>query len=340
MNLHRRMMTFFGKQTKSWLIAEGLVLVGIIGILDYLTGYEVAFYPFYSVPILLVLWFGGNAPAIFISILSGLAWWFADAASGHIYSQPWLRPWDFIVRLMFFYLVVVAGAALRRQRDESQSRIRLLERSQKLEQEIISISEREQQRIGRDLHDGLGQHLVAIGLAADSLKEELENESPGGAKAVGQLADLLHDAVARTRDLAHGLSPVDRDENGLESALAHLALSVSRLSKIRCSFDGNATVNVQDNTIAVHLFRIAQEAVNNAVKHAKAASIVISLNAAGHQIMLTVSDDGIGFDGASPGNGMGLNIMHYRARMSGGSLSISRNQPSGTVVTCTVATPA
>jgi len=336
MNVGRQILTFFETQTKAWLMAEALALVVAIGVIDYITGYEVTFYPFYSVPILLVLWFGGIARAFLISTLSGFAWWCADTAAGHVYSQQWLQHWDFVVRLIFFYLVVVAGAALRKQRDERQSRIQLLERSQQMEEEIITISEREQQRIGRDLHDGLGQHLVAIGFAADSLKEELAKESPYGAKAVGQLSELIHDAVTSTRNLARGLSPLDQDEGALESALELLASTVSRLSKIKCSFACLTPASLCDNDHALHLFRIAQEAVNNAVKHSQARAIVISLDADNRQIILKVSDNGKGFDIAAPGDGMGLSIMQYRVRMIGGILSISPNQPSGTVVTCKV----
>ena len=336
MNVGRQFLTFFEKQTKAWLMWEALALVIAIGVIDYITGYEVTFYPFYSVPILMVLWFGGKARAFLISTVSGFAWWCADTAAGHVYSQQWLQHWDFVVRLIFFYLVVVAGAALRKQRDERQSRIQLLERSQQMEQEIITISEREQQRIGRDLHDGLGQHLVAIGFAADSLKEELATESPHGAKVVGQLSELIHDAVISTRNLARGLSPLDQDEGALESALGLLATTVSRLSKIQCSFVCLTPASICDNDHALHLFRIVQEAVNNAVKHSQARSIVISLDADNRQILLKVSDNGKGFDLAAPGNGMGLSIMKYRARMIGGILSISPNHPSGTVVACRV----
>ena len=187
-NLRRDLPRFLGRQNKGWLIAQSIALVAVIGVLDYATGYEVTFFPFYSIPILLVLWQAGPAPAIFICLLSALAWWCADHATGHVYSREWLRLWDSVVRLMFFYLIVLAGANLRRQRDENRARIELLERSHNLEQDIIAISEREQQRIGRDLHDSLGQHLVAISLAADSLKDTLIPDSPQAAKSVGQFA--------------------------------------------------------------------------------------------------------------------------------------------------------
>jgi signal transduction histidine kinase len=238
---------------------------------------------------------------------------------------------------MFFYLVIIAGSAIKEQRDANRARIELLERSQKLEWEIIGISEREQQRIGRDLHDGLGQYLVAIGMAADSLKDDLEKDAARGAGEVGKIADLLHNAVVRTRDLARGLSPVDRDEGGLEASLEELASSATKISGIPCSFIRDGPPVAENETRDLHLFRIAQEALNNALKHARPKLVVIALESGDGALSLRVSDDGIGLE---PNHfkklGMGLNIMQYRAGMVEGRLEIGPNSPTGTVVSCTI----
>ena len=161
---------------------------------------------------------------------------------------------------MFFCLVMFAGSIFKQQRDSIRARVELLERSEQLEREIIDISEREQQRIGRDLHDGVCQYLAAIGFSAAILSRDLERESSIRAQKAGEIANLLQDALKQTRDLARGLSPVDRDECGLESALNELASSTSRLSGIPCSFICVGQVEIRDNARAVHLFRIAQEA--------------------------------------------------------------------------------
>jgi signal transduction histidine kinase len=321
----------------AWLVAEAVALVAGIGFVDYATGYEVTFFPFYSIPILLVLWFGTRRWAVIICILSALAWGVADMASGHAYSNEALRIWDMIVRLMFFCLIVLAGDGFRRWRDANRARIELLERSQQLEKEIIGISERERQSFGRDLHDDLGQYLVAIGFAADALKKKLEQESSAGAHDAGQIADQLNNAVVRTRNLAHGISPVDQGEGGLELALEQLAYSASRLSGISCTFMCDGEVRMRNNTNAVHLYRIAQEALNNAMKHGRSKVIAIALEAHEGHITLRVSDDGVGFDPAAVENkGMGMNTMQYRARMMNGALEIHPNPPTGTVVSCTI----
>jgi len=317
-----------------------LTLAIAVGLTDYFTGDEITIDPFYSIPILLVVWFGNRKLAIVISIFCALAWWWADWAVGHRYSSEWFRIWDVIVRLMFFCLVMFAGSIFREQRDSMRARVELLERSQRLEREIIDISEREQQRIGRDLHDGICQYLAAIGFSAAILSRDLERESIA-AKRAGEIANLLKDALKRTHGLARGLSPVDRDEGGLESALNELASSTSRLAGISCSFVCVGSVNISDNGRAVHLFRIAQEALNNAIKHGKAKAVVVALEAADGALSLRISDDGIGFDPTScERKGMGVNIMRYRARMIAGTLEIQSNSPAGTMVTCTIAQSA
>jgi signal transduction histidine kinase len=332
---------YLRKQSLVWLFIQALALTSTIGLIDYLTGNEVTVDPFYSIPILLMVWFGNKNLAIVISVFCALAWWWANAAGGHGYSSEWLRVWDAIVRLMFFCLVMFAGAIFKQQRDSIRDRVELLERSQKLEREIINVSEREQVRIGRDLHDGVCQYLAAIGFTAAMLNRDLERESSSRAEKAGEIANLLQDAAKRTRDLARGLSPVDRDEGGLESALNELASITAKLAGISCSFISVGPVQIHDNARAIHLFRIAQEALSNAIKHGHAQAVVIALDAWDGALSLRVSDDGVGMDPTySKKKGMGLNIMRYRARMLAGTLEIQSNAPTGTVVTCTIAQTA
>ena len=317
-----------------------LALAITMGLIDYLTGDEITVDPFYAIPILLMVWFGGRKLAITISICCALAWWWANSAVGHRYSSEWFRIWDAIVRLMFFCLVMFAGWIFKRQRDSIRARVELLERSERLEREIIDISERERQRIGRDLHDGVCQYLAAIRFSAALLNRDLERESSIRAEKAGEIANLLQDAVKRTRDLARGLSPVDRDEGGLEFALNELASSTSRLAGVSCSFVCVGPLEIRENAHAVHLFRIAQEALNNAIKHGHAKTVVLALEASNGALSLRISDDGTGFDPICCVKGMGLNIMRYRARMLSGTLEIQSNSPAGTTVTCAIAQTA
>lgn len=315
-------------------MAEAIVMIAIIAFIDYVTGYEVTIFPFYSLPVIMVIWFGDKKSALAVAVLGTIAWWCSDTASEHPYTHQWIQIWDAVVCFIFYFLVIVAGSAVRAQRDSNRARIELLERSQKLEREIIGISEREQQRLGRDLHDGLGQYLVAIGMAADSLKDDLEKELARGAPQAGKIADLLHDAVDRTRGLARGLSPVDRDEGGLEASLEDLVANATKMSGIPCSFIHDGPPFTEEPKRDLHLFRIAQEALNNAIKHAHPKVIVIALESGNDgSLSLRVSDDGLGVDSSSFKKlGMGFNIMHYRAGVVGGKLEIRPNIPTGTVV--------
>jgi signal transduction histidine kinase len=328
---------FLRKQPQALLYFEVAVLFGVIAFIDYITGTDLAIYPFYSIPIFFMVWFGNLRAAVFIAIASTVAWLVVDIAGGHVYSSEWLRAWDTLVRLMFFGLVLVTFWSVRKQRDDARARILLLERSQRLEDEIINISEREQQRIGRDLHDGVCQYLVAIGFTASMLKQELEKRSKSDASRVEEIAGYLRDAASRVRQLARGLSPVDRDEGGLETAFEELAASTTKLTGVNCSFVDSDAVPKLTGATTIHLFRIAQEAVSNAVNHGKAKNIVIALDASHGGYSLRISDDGIGFVTPAPEKGgMGLGTMRYRARVIGGYLEIQPNSPSGTVIMCTV----
>jgi signal transduction histidine kinase len=224
---------------------------------------------------------------------------------------------------------------LRAKSEDAAERIALLEHSQRLEREIVNISETEQRRIGQDLHDGLCQNLAALGCAAESLRDDLQklHLSPEAASA-GELAELLRDAVVETRDLARGLAPAQVAQMGLVLALESLAQSVSRLQGITCAFQSNGQGANYDERVALHLYRIAQEAINNAIRHGKARNIVVSLGATGQLMTLCVSDDGAGISQSVSANGMGLAIMRYRARLTNGELSVERRKGGGTMVSC------
>ena len=328
---------FFRRQSPAWLFTVATILVVAVGVVDYLTGYSFEFYPFYSIPILLVACFSNRSVSLVIVTLSALAWWLADKAAGHQYPREWFREWNLLVRVMFFLLVMVAGLLFKRFRNATRARVDLLEKARQLEGEIISIGERERQRIGRDLHDGLCQYLAAISFTADWLRRELAREDHRHTVTAGEIMALLQDSITRTREMARGLSPVDRDEGGLEAALEELAASTARLTGIACSFLCPEPTLVSDNVLAVHLFRIAQEAINNAIRHGHARTVIIALEASHGELVLRISDDGVGFDAARGGRGgMGLNTMRYRSDAVDGVLDIYPNSPTGTVVACTM----
>ena len=204
----------------------------------------------------------------------------------------------------------------------------------RLEKEILEISEREQRRIGHDLHDGLCQHLAGIELMSQVLEKKLARRSKAAAARADDIAKNVREAIGHTRLLARGLSPVTLESEGLMSALQELALSTERIFRVTCRFDCNPPVRVGDYPAATHLFRLAQEAVSNAIKHGKAKRILIRLKEERGRITLSVIDNGSGFPAQVPkSKGMGLRIMQSRAGMIGGTLTIERNAVGGTSVT-------
>ncbi|MFZ2276944.1 MAG: PAS domain S-box protein [Prosthecobacter sp.] len=211
----------------------------------------------------------------------------------------------------------------------------------KLEKEILHISEHEQQRIGQDLHDDLGQQLAGLWLLCDLLKSRLIEQKSSEVESADKIASLLKEALALTRSLARGLHPVAVQAGGLVAALDELAQRTSSMFRIQCRCKCPPSMQT-DNTTATHLYRIAQEAVTNAVKHGLAKEIDIELSTNLHRTVLSIHDkgNGRGITELNPKHlGMGLRIMKYRADMISGILDIQRNQSGlGTTVFCTIPT--
>lgn len=206
----------------------------------------------------------------------------------------------------------------------------------RLEQEVLNISEQEQRRIGQDLHDGICQQLAGIELMSQVLEQALARKSKKHSAQAGQIAAHVREAITQTRMLAHGLCPVVLESEGLMSALQELAHATTKMFGVNCSFRCDHPVQVHDNTTATHLYRIAQEAVSNAIKHGRATRIEIGLAAQSNRVFLAVKDNGVGIPATPPRTGAGLRIMQYRAGMIGGSVVVQRGEQYGTTVACSV----
>jgi PAS domain S-box-containing protein len=215
--------------------------------------------------------------------------------------------------------------------------VRDISERRRLEKEILNISDQERRRIGQDLHDGLGQMLTGIGLLSQNLTRRLDAEGHPLADDMNEVTELVKEADQYARDLARGLTPVDVDASGLSEALQRLSNNAVRLFDVEATFEEVGTALVHNATTAMHLYRIAQESVSNAVRHGGAEHIRLRLASGPTQIRLRVQDDGSGFDAsAHAGPGMGVNIMNYRARIIGGTLDIQSSPGEGTTVTCTL----
>jgi PAS domain S-box-containing protein len=210
----------------------------------------------------------------------------------------------------------------------------------RLEKLILEISDKEQERIGQDLHDGLCQLLSGIKFKTTLLEQKLQSRAPAEAREARGLEALLNQAIEQARNIARGLHPVDLEARGLMSALEELAGSIASVYQVRCECHFPGPVLVHDHQVATHLYRIAQEAINNAIKHGQAGHIDVRLAAEQGRLVLTVRDDGLGFPEKPRRKkaGMGLPLMQYRARTIGAALSIQAANP-GTVLTCSLRKP-
>ncbi|MEQ1862443.1 MAG: ATP-binding protein [Chthoniobacteraceae bacterium] len=210
------------------------------------------------------------------------------------------------------------------------------EQMERIEGEVLRISEEERRRFGRELHDSLGQQLTAIELMSHTLARELKAKAPELAESASQIASFTRQTIAQTRQLAHGLAPVALDEDGLVAALNDLA-RVTAGTGVACEFRCVSPVHVADSTAANHLYRIAQEAVNNALKHAKATRITLQLTRSAERVELTIEDDGQGFPSKDlRGRGMGLDVIRHRARLIGGRIEVESRRGRGVRIHCSL----
>lgn len=208
---------------------------------------------------------------------------------------------------------------------------------QRLEREILEVSEREQNRLGQDLHDDLGQQLVGIGILSEILSSRLRAESHPCAADAGQLRTYLSESIGTVRNLAKMFYPVELERGGLILALQDLALRTEKLAKVSCTVIGDEGRAVEKSA-EIHLYRIAQEAVSNALKHGSPDQIAIHYRVSNDVRTLTITDDGSGFCSlkSGTGTGMGLPILQYRARMIGAKITVERGTPAGCIVTCSL----
>lgn len=215
--------------------------------------------------------------------------------------------------------------------------VRDLTERKRLEREIMEATEREQRRIGQDLHDGLGQQLTGIGFMTETLSHQLSQDGHPLAADAARITQLVGEAIQQSRGLAHGLYPVEPQPGALAHALRLLSESVAQAYRVKCVMVDGKVPAFEDRTVPTHLYRIAQEAVNNAIRHGKARNIRISLAEDRRGVSLRIRDDGRGIqeemtDSGAPLGGIGLRTMRHRAHLIGGTLTVRSRKPGVEVV--------
>src|SRR3954447_3638390 len=265
------------------------------------------------------------------------------SARGRVHVNEYGKP----IRLSGVSLDVTARKdtemIARQQRDEleqlRQQRTAMLETEiserARLEREVIESCAREQRRIAYDLHDGVGQQLVGIALSAKLLEQDLRSENPAQAKRASAIVYLANETARHTRLTARSLEGVD-GVGDLKVALQALAENVQRNCHVAATVKADASWFPVSAPASAQLYRIVQEAFHNAVEHGAARNVEVDVAVDGENMVLTVRDDGTGFDGKAPENGMGLRIMRYRAQCIGGSCEVQSDRAGGTTLTCRV----
>jgi signal transduction histidine kinase len=314
-----------------------------IAIADHLSGSVLSFALLYALPIAAAAWFVSARFAILLSVVAVLLWLGGDLAAGERWTNLLIPVWNGTVRLGSYFIFVAMLSGLHGLRESLEARVidrtaalrKQIAERERLERELLGISEREQRRLGQDLHDSLCQHLTGTALASQVLAQKLAARDVPEARSAENIARLIEDAIAQSRNLARGLSPVELQAEGLVQALEEFATTTSDLFKVSCSFKRQGSATVTDKAAAGQLYRIAQEAVGNAIKHGRAEQIAITLVHVNDSTELRIEDDGIGLPEPLPRNGgMGLRIMSHRANVIGGTFEVMRGIGGGTLVRC------
>ena len=307
---------------------------------------------FFDLGVVVSAFYGGLGPGILSATLSFLMLddFFVPPPSAWALGPHLLRP------VLFGALAILTGLLsgrlkrakreLERARVELENRIRrgteelsranerLVEevaQRREAERAILDVSDREQRRLGQDLHDGLCQTIAGARLLVEDLRGKVGGGSQDLAETIeGQLTEALDQAYAISR----GLYPVELETNGLTSALEELAAKMSKIHLVRCHFRCPQSVAICDNAVATHLYRIAQEAVINAIKGGKADRIHVRLGHRGAMVVLSIADNGTGLASGPARRGMGLKLMEHRARLINAELTFRSRSRGGTLVTC------
>jgi signal transduction histidine kinase len=316
-----------------------LLLSSLISYTEYMDHLRLSLVLFYIVPISITAWFVGYRGAFTLVIAIMPIWLFSIVMKGDrdraitIFS---------LNRFIFFAFFGFCVARLKDLQDnlETLAEKRSLALTgeaaerERLEREMLDISEREQRRIGQDLHDGLCQQLTGTAMLSHVHAKKLSGDQE--AASAKKITDQIEQAITLARSVAKGLSPVETGSDGLMQAFEEFSLTTSELFEVSCRFECDLPVLIETPDRAGHLFRIAQEAVSNAIKHGKATEIRISLKHTETGLELSIADNGSGFaEGLRlRSEGMGLRTMSMRSRLIGGEFIINKSNLGGAEVSC------
>lgn len=318
------------------------VLIVLIGWVTERTGPGVSVSLLFLIPVMLVARTSGLGGGVVAAVAAAAVWFFADRLGDAGAVPSFAAYWNLSMRLGTFLVAAGLVAAMcdlnvhleRRVEKRTAALEAQTRRRYELEKKLLEISDLEQVKLGHDLHDGLCQQLVSAAFSANLLRDRVPAGLPALTELAERLAREIDGSINQARDLAKGLYPARLEREGLAVALEELAGNLAGRFSVSCETQIAPDLPALPPPMAIHLYRIAQEAMVNAARHSGTERVRLKLaeNRAGRLVM-SVEDDGKGLD-AAPGAGMGLSIMEYRARMIGADLSIGPTAGRGTVVRC------
>jgi signal transduction histidine kinase len=352
-----------GYRFRVWVLQVTLYLLAVIGTIAAPQGPYIRAVPMVA-PMLAIGLLGVRAARIctvvsavllmlapFLSVLPGTAWVVAGRSDpallrpGLVLMQGAALTADMVVVMIllerFYGFLLQALTAQRMATADRAAAGRKLEgeieERRRLEREIARVGDDERRRLGNEIHDGVCQQLTGALLRCQALELRLERGTPLPAEELGALSSLLGETIQEARSVAQGLCPLEPTPDALAPALRSLARRTWHLSGVRCEFRTAGDISVPDQTTAQHIYRIAQEALSNAVRHARASRIWVELHGNEDALVLRVEDNGVGLPGApTASSGMGLRTMAFRAKVLEGGLSVEPAPGGGTRVACRV----
>lgn len=339
----RRIIANSDRAHRRVFVAATFVLVAVIGFADFLTGFELSLLVFYLLPVCMAVAAVGWRFGTFTAVLSVATWLCGDILAGARYGNPLVPGWNALIALSTYLVVIWLLSSVIALQREMEERVRqrtaaltneIAER-ERLEKVVLEISERERRTIGHELHDGLSQHLTGTALVAQAVGAKISARSAEDAAEVTRIVSLIEQGIEQTRSLAKGLLLAEIERDGLSTALGELAAAARKNFRIACEFQCLADVDLGKSGTATHIYRIAEEALRNAVRHGKATRVSITLSEDAGCVGLEVRDNGTGLPSPERrGQGLGLRIMAHRAAIVGAEFSIQAPPDGGTRVQC------
>ena len=322
-----------GRQPRSWLMVEALVCLVGIGCGDMFTTWRFSLFVFYCVPVYIVALFLPRRIAIGFVLLTTVVSLVANLDAIPVRGIVSFA-WSGVNRTIGFLMATACGVWFGNFRREMQGRIEELQRAQKLERDILSAGERERERIGQDLHDGVCQTLAALDCGIECLKLDLEADGSPHTGVAHEIQQQLAAATREVRNVAWGIYPVSITENSLSTAVQSLVITTNRFFRGTVSIRADDSISLKNREVALQLYRITQEALSNAVRHSNATHVEVDLQQNSEELSLIISDNGSGSAMAKPTEGMGLETMRYRSNLIGANLTVQSVPSRGTTVSC------